>query len=664
MLAGRNVVLCAPTASGKTEAVIAPLIERHASHRESLTSPIILYLSPTKALVNDLWGRLTTPLELLGISLGVKTRDVNTLRRDHIPAVLISTPESCDSLLATQAKLLANLRAIVIDELHLFDGTARGDQLRIVLNRIRRIRSYAVEHSDAVDDDLQYVALSASLPQPELAAMRYFPDPVVISTGGARAINAELVALAPENSRDLLLYFETFRERGWRKALVFCNSRMEVEAYAATVRANSPFGDAVFVHYSNLEPKRRREIEGQFSSAEAAICFASSTLELGIDIGNIDIVLLIGAPGSLGSFLQRIGRGSRRQKVIQVACFYRTPLELRIFEVLCSDLNTVQDEIIGAAFRPSVAIQQIFSLLKQNPSGSVRLAELETLFTNILGERELRAIIGQLEQLQYLKPGRSGEWRAGERLNQLADKQANPYNLLSLHSNIKSNERTIAIRDRYTHRTVAHVEPQMIEGSLLTLEGRTVNIEWYDGEAIWVSAVPEQADADKLRYRSTRQVMSYSLAQKLATSFNLKMAETLVVSCDAGWLWFHWLGDLYGTALYDLVRDNSHARSTSQLGLCMLFSDNPSHLTLGWSLHDIERYLTDNYRRLGGLMDLGAYYHLLPTALKRQSVIDQFNVERFQSTIDRMTIMEYRKDVENTAELAQFTEFALQFVES
>src|SRR5947199_5260911 len=140
------------------------------------------------------------------------------------------------------------------------------------------------------------------MPEPERAAARYFPNAKVIEIGGARPTQAELIALSPDYPAELIAFLDTFRSRGWKKALVFCNSRAEVEAYAAAVRQQSPFGDAVFVHYSNLEAKHRREIEQRFSSAEVAICFASSTLELGIDIGSIDNILLIGAPGNTDSF--------------------------------------------------------------------------------------------------------------------------------------------------------------------------------------------------------------------------------------------------------------------------------------------------------------------------------------------------------------------------
>ena len=114
---------------------------------------------------------------------------------------------------------------------------------------------------------------------------------------------------------------------GIRKSLVFCNTRNEVEQTAAYLRQNLPYEAAVFVHYSNLDPALRRDVEDGFAEASVAICVASSTLELGIDIGSIDDIVLVGPPPSLTSFLQRIGRGGRRSGVTQVLCLPRSALE-------------------------------------------------------------------------------------------------------------------------------------------------------------------------------------------------------------------------------------------------------------------------------------------------------------------------------------------------
>ncbi|MBC8163686.1 MAG: DEAD/DEAH box helicase, partial [Roseiflexaceae bacterium] len=391
LLGGANVLLCAPTASGKTAAALAPLLERHCPP-DRAPGLRILYITPTRALANDLAARLAGPLDAPGLTLGVKTGD-NTFRPRRAPDLLLTTPESADSLLSTNARLFATLHALIIDELHLFDGTPRGDQLRVILNRVRRIRAYAAARGEAPAAALQYAALSATMAAAEATVGGYFWPAQIVRVSGQRVITAEQIASTPGSSAEILEYLASFRARGWRKALVFCNSRAEVEAYAAATRPASPFGSAVYAHYSNIDPRRRREIEQQFGLADAAICFASSTLELGIDIGDIDVVMLIGPPGSSASFLQRIGRGNRRGSATRVACFHRTPLERLLFAALLhsqpSDLPQAEAAIrarseTGAGgetartstFRPAVAVQQLFSLIKQSPTAALRLAEL------------------------------------------------------------------------------------------------------------------------------------------------------------------------------------------------------------------------------------------------------------------------------------------------
>jgi len=635
ILVGENVVLCAATASGKTEAALAPLIERHLLPvRPACLS--LLYLLPTRALINDLSIRLTVPLDRLRVTHAVKTRDLDTFDPKRPADVLLTTPESLDSLLASETKALILVRAIVIDELHTFDGTVRGDQLRVLLNRLRQVRAHALRVGDAPDEAIQYAVLSATLPQPEIAAARYFPAAQIVQLPSQRVIEQEKIALDTESASTLLAYLDTFRQRGWRKALAFCNTRAEVEAYAAAVRAaDSPFGEAVYVHYSNLERERRREIEDQFAHAEAALCFASSTLELGIDIGTIDVTLLIGAPGSAAAFTQRIGRANRRKNTARAACFYRTPLESLLFDAL---LN-VPDSLGAAAFRPSTAVQQIFSLLKQSPTGAVRLKPLSDLFEGMLSAADLEAILGQLQASGYLTAGRTGEWRAGERLNRLVDLQTIENTPLSLYSNIQiDGAAKIKIRDQHTQRVVASVDRQWLDRDLLTLEGRPLNVEWYDGEALWVTAYRGGDQAGQFHYRSARQVLSYELAQQLPGQLGLNAGEAPLIPIENGWLWFHWLGDVYGRALLDLLRYTLPVEETTQPGLCLLLSEEPRSLPL-WTPEQVNRYLRDQYRRYERWLALGAYHHLLPLELRRRAVVEQFEAPRFTNAINGLRIV-------------------------
>lgn len=641
LLEGENLLISAPTAGGKTESAIAPLIERHLPPA-SATAPTeltILYLLPTRALINDLWTRLSAPLQHLRISYAVKTYDFSTFDPERPSHLLLTTPESLDALFTRHAKVLAGVRAVVIDELHNFDGTVRGDQLRVLLSRLRQVRAHAVRMGDAASDTVQYVALSASIAQPEKVVGRYFSPARVALVPGGRPVQAEQLALDKESPGALLDYLGTFRRRGWRKALVFCNTRAEIESYAAAVRAGgSPFGDAVYVHYSNLEWERRREIELGFSKAGAAICFASSTLELGIDIGNIDVTLLIGPPGSWEVFVQRAGRANRRHKSARVACFYRTPLEHLLFGGLLNALDVQDRPTPAPTFRPSVCIQQIFSLLAQSPTGAVRLKPLSELFDGMLAAADIKAILGNLQALGYLKSGRAGEWLAGERLNQLIDLQLSERNPLSLHSNLAvSGMAQIKIRDRYSQRIVATVDREWFDRDILTLEGRTLNVEWYDGESLWVSAYRGEKPTSRGRYLSTRQLLSYELAQQLPAQVGLSPTIAPLVSQGDSQLWFHWLGDVYGRAILDLLGYTLAVDQTPQPGLCLLLRDPPRTMP-SLTLEQIRRYLRDHYRRYESLMSLGAYHHLLPVELRRRAVTEQFDIPRFTEALEALQV--------------------------
>ncbi len=717
LLDGHDALLVAPTASGKTEAVLAPLVERYCGPggpggpgARDAHGLAILYLVPTRALVNDLAARLQSPLETLKLRLAVRTGDRSTLRAGRPPDLLISTPESLDALLAARARLFATVRAVVIDELHLLDGTPRGDHLRALLARLHRVRAHAAAHGDAPRATLQVVALSATVAHPDALAARYCAGPRVLTVGGGRTLDAELRPLAAEGVGELQAYMGDFRARGWRKALVFCQTRAEVEAYAAAVREGSPFGDRVYVHYSNIEANRRRDTEERFASDAAAILFATGTLELGIDIGNVDIVILIGPPGSPASFMQRVGRGNRRRGITRAACFYRDPLERRLFEALlatgspddgrivyaptdsagetpahphwerrlpagmpsptsasmiadavdvtvtgcrleagapgrhdASPSNSNRDDAPdeyedsgGAPFRPAVAVQQIFSLIKANPSGAVRRAELRALLAGLLSEGDIDAILDELTRRRYLARGRPGDWTAGERLNDLFDQQGRKNCPLSIHSNIHGQAgRPIEVRDQHSGQVVATVDREWFDRPVLTLEGRPVSIEWQDGEALWVAAYKGEDVARRLRYRSRGQLLSHELARLLPATFGLPADAAPLVPSPSGWLLFHWLGDVYGHALYDLLRYRVRARETAQLGLCLELDDEPRALST-WTAEAVEQYCADSYRDLEPMLAMGPFQHLLPTDLRRRAVVAQFDVPRFLTALDRL----------------------------
>ena len=181
VLAGHNVVLCAPTASGKTEAILAPMVQRLLD-AENHGGIQMLWITPTRALANDLLERIQGPLNQVGWEAGIWTSD-RKVNLEKSPQVLITTPEGFDSLLSRHTEDLKYLMSIVLDELHMIDGGYRGDQLRILLRRLKLIQ----------DRPIWTCILSATITDPEAVGARYAENPKVVSVQGQRPIKWQVI---------------------------------------------------------------------------------------------------------------------------------------------------------------------------------------------------------------------------------------------------------------------------------------------------------------------------------------------------------------------------------------------------------------------------------------------------------------------------------------
>jgi ATP-dependent Lhr-like helicase len=310
---GKNVVVCAATASGKTEAVVAPTAERFLADKWGSMS--IVYVIPTRALANDTLLRIQGPLEDLGISVALKHGDKPLFNPRKPPDWLVTTPESLDSLLCRHTESLQHVRTVILDELHLLDNTYRGDQLRILLRRLR--------HHSTVGGFNTH-ALSATLGDPADVAQRYVDNPVIVSVPGKRTIHATLLE-SPLQVRALA------PSRGWRKALFFCNKRATVEETAKDIASQwAPY--AVVAHHGSLDRQLREKAEKVMKEERVAACVCTSTLEVGIDIGDVDVVVLVEIPYSLSTLLQRLGRGNRRSDHIDAVVVVQNDEERMVAE--------------------------------------------------------------------------------------------------------------------------------------------------------------------------------------------------------------------------------------------------------------------------------------------------------------------------------------------
>ncbi|WBQ04461.1 DEAD/DEAH box helicase [Kribbella sp. CA-293567] len=309
LLAGSDAVLLAPTAGGKTEAAMFPLLSRMESERWGGLS--VLYVCPLKALLNNLQPRLETYAGWLGRAAYTRHGDTTAGARRHQvlerPSILLTTPESLEAMLVSPLldapRMFGELRTVVVDEVHAFAKDDRGWHLLAVLERLAALAGRP----------LQRVGLSATVGNP--AELLEWLQGRTLGSRPATVVAPPVETnVVPELALDYVgnvgnAAAVLAQMHLGEKRLVFADSRRTVEDLAVRLREREV---ETFVSHSSLSLDERRRAETAFSEARNCVIVSTSTLELGIDVGDLDRVIQIGAPNSVSSLLQRLGRTGRR----------------------------------------------------------------------------------------------------------------------------------------------------------------------------------------------------------------------------------------------------------------------------------------------------------------------------------------------------------------
>jgi len=367
ILRGENAILLAPTAGGKTEAAIFPVLSRMLS--EDWSGLSVLYVCPIKALLNNLEPRLREYASLVGRRVGIWHGDVRPAARKRMladpPDLLLTTPESIEVMLTSTKSdhrvFFADLQTVVVDEMHAFAGDDRGWHLLALLERLRHL----------ADRDLQRLGLSATVGNAEeLLAW------LAGSSGSAGSVVApqEDSSVAISETADVTLDYVgnlanaaavIAQLHAGEKRLVFCDSRSRVESLAALLRDH---GIHTFVSHSSLSLDERKQAETAFAEGRDAVIVATSTLELGIDVGDLDRVIQIDAPATVASFLQRLGRTGRRGAGSKRNCLFLATHE-HAFLQSCGLLQLWSEGFVEPVTPPAlpfhVLAQQIMALVLQ-----------------------------------------------------------------------------------------------------------------------------------------------------------------------------------------------------------------------------------------------------------------------------------------------------------
>jgi len=315
--AGRSALLVAATGAGKTLAGFLPticeLVERPSEGLHTL------YVSPLKALAVDVQRNLIGPIEEMGLPIRVETRtgdtpsDRKARQRLKPPQLLLTTPESLSLLLSypDSALIFENLRTIVVDELHGFAKEKRGDLLSLAMSRLQ-----------ALAPGLRRVGLSATISDPDAYRSWLAPDAdmelvdLVLGDPGAQP---DLSILIPENkipwgghsgrhaAREVMELIEQHKT-----TLVFCNTRSLAELIFQDLWAVNEQALPIGIHHGSLAVEARRKVEAAMAAGRLRGLVATASLDLGIDWGDVDLVVQMGAPKGSSRLLQRIGRANHR----------------------------------------------------------------------------------------------------------------------------------------------------------------------------------------------------------------------------------------------------------------------------------------------------------------------------------------------------------------
>lgn len=405
--ADQDVIIAAATAAGKTEAAFLPILTHLLQMQDAPGA--VLYISPLKALINDQWDRLARLCDDLEIPVIAWHGDISASRKHRFlkspEGILLITPESLEALFVNRGTslvgLFANLRYLVVDELHAFIGSERGKQLQSLMHRVESV----------IDRPLPRVGLSATLGDMAMAAAFLRPNAphhvsVIESKGTGQLLKVQIrgyvetrqdLSALPDGeevfSADHAIADHLFQVLRGSNNLIFPNSRSQVEWFADNLRRRCEqdgVPNEFWPHHGSLAKDIREETEKALKAGDqpaSAVC--TTTLELGVDIGSIKTVVQIGAPPSVASLRQRLGRSGRRPgeaAILRSYCKERplddgSPLSDRLRQGLVQSIAMIR-LLMQGWFEPprvqglhlSTLVQQCLSVIAQR--GGATAAEL------------------------------------------------------------------------------------------------------------------------------------------------------------------------------------------------------------------------------------------------------------------------------------------------
>jgi ATP-dependent Lhr-like helicase len=511
VLEGKHALLGAPTAGGKTEAALFPLLSRMVDQRWPGLS--VLYVCPLRALLNNLYPRVQGYCELLGHCAAIWHGDVGDADRKRVlaepPDLLLTTPESVEAMLMSRRvdaeRLFGGVQAIVVDEIHAFAGDDRGWHLLAVLARLDAL----------ANREIQRVGLTATVGNPEwlldwlVCGGEAARDVVLVDggSGGSLDLAADWVASETNAAKVIAALYHG------EKRLVFADSRARVESIAASLRGE---GTTVFVSHSSLSRDDRHQAERAFSETRDCVIVATSTLELGIDVGDLDRVIQVGAPSTVASLLQRIGRTGRRADTRR-NCLFLATNDMELLQALALILLTLDgwvEPLIGPPQPVNLVAQQL--LARVLAEGRVGRSTWPGNFDAVRAEAELAVDVPQRILEHMLNRSLLVEDNSIIAMGPVGEQEYGRRNFMDVTS-LFLTEPLLAVR--WGQRDLGSVDPSSLASrddarATILLGGRAWgvrDVDW-NRRVVWVEPVEEPG---RSRWAGSGTALSWNVCQAI-----------------------------------------------------------------------------------------------------------------------------------------------------
>jgi ATP-dependent Lhr-like helicase len=408
--AGRHTLIAAPTGSGKTLAAFLVCIDRlyraHEAGAPPEEGPKVIYVSPLKALAVDIHQNLEAPLreiaqvaEELGLAaphirVAVRTGDTAASERAAMlrrpPDLLVTTPESLYLLVTAERSrsMLAGVQTVILDEIHAVAGNKRGSHLALTLERLHHVAATPPQRIglSATQRPIEAIARLLAGAGPGRSNEDGSPRCAVVDVGHRRALDLalelpddELGAVASAEQMAEILDRIAEHVQGHRTTLVFVNTRRLAERVAHQL--GERLGeDLVAAHHGSLSRERRQRVESRLRAGDLRALVATASLELGIDIGPVELVCQIGSPRSFATFLQRVGRSNHtrfgtprgvlyptsRDELVECAALLRGTRAGRLDAIVqpVAPLDIVAQQVVAECAAEEWSEDELFGLVR------------------------------------------------------------------------------------------------------------------------------------------------------------------------------------------------------------------------------------------------------------------------------------------------------------